>query len=118
MKLLAFAPWQIDELIDVSKPGEGLLAVLLPPVVELRVRQGRFEQRVAFLRHVEALRMYAADHGGKLPTKLSDLAVPLPVDPFTGKSFAYDATSTTVRLRGGSPKSDPRTPGYNVTIQN
>jgi hypothetical protein len=43
---------------------------------------------LAGLRCVEALRLYAAAHEGKPPAKWSDItAVPLPINPVTGKGF-------------------------------
>jgi hypothetical protein len=112
MKLLALAPWQIDTVAGgaaVGRGGDGLLADLLPDVVALRRAQGRLEQRIALLRHVEALRLYAGEHGGKLPATLSEVPVPLPADPFTGQPFQYRMDGTTAHLGGGSR--------YEVTIR-
>jgi hypothetical protein len=64
------------------------------------------ERQIALLRHVEALRLYAAGHGGKLPARLSDIPVPLPVDPFSGKPFDYSVEATTAHLRGESPSGE------------
>jgi hypothetical protein len=61
------------------------------------------EQKFAFLRHVEALRLYAAEHRGQLPEKLTDLAVPLPVDPLSGQPFRYSREGNVAHLRGSSP---------------
>jgi hypothetical protein len=49
------------------------------------------------------LRLYAAEHGGQLPGKLSDVQVPLPLDPFTGKPIRYALEGSTAHLRGGPP---------------
>jgi hypothetical protein len=119
VKLLALAPWQIDALSDAERgPSEsGLLTVLLPPVAKLRQVQGRFEQRIALLRHVEALRMYAANHEGQLPLKLTDITVPLPVDPFTGKAFPYEVEGDTAHIRGGSPQGEEKNPVYNIYLK-
>ena len=58
----------------------------------------------AMLRHVEALRLYAADHGGRLPDSLDELRdLPLPVDPFTGRSFAYRLENGTAILESLVP---------------
>jgi hypothetical protein len=109
MKLLALPLWQIDEC-DGSQAGEssrdGLLADLLPPIVKLRRAQGALERQIALLRHVEALRLHAAGHDGKLPAKLSDIAVPLPDDPLTGKPFVYAMEGADAHLRGGSPQGE------------
>ncbi len=116
MKFLGLAPWQIDNLLgeESSRDGDGLFAHLLPRVVKVRRQQGRLEQRIALLRHVEALRLHAAVHDGKLPEKLSDVGVPLPPDPFTGKPFAYRAEGTTAHLRGGPPRGEEQNPIYNL----
>ncbi len=123
MKLLALAPWQIDSLVpnaETVRSHSGLFDDLLPHVLEARRAQGRLERRIALLRHIEALRLYAAEHDGKLPAKLGDIPLPLPVDPFTGKPFEYTANGATARLRGKSPAEEIR-PGYvacyAVTIQ-
>jgi len=124
MKLLGLAPWQIDALPADEKPapyGAGLFDDLLPRVVEIRREQGRLEQRIALLRHVEALRLFAADHGGKLPEKLSDVALPLPADPFTGKPFEYRPEGSVAHLRGGAPRGEEKNPAfgprYEVTVR-
>jgi hypothetical protein len=65
-----------------------MIRLLLPAVVKVYQAQVRTELRVAGLRCAEALRWYAAAHGGKAPDKLADVtAVPLPLDPYTGKGF-------------------------------
>ena len=50
------------------------------------------------LRIVEALRLYTSSHEGKLPARLTDVGVPMPVDPVTGKPFDYDAEGDTAAL--------------------
>ncbi|MDB5308997.1 MAG: hypothetical protein JWO38_3199 [Gemmataceae bacterium] len=123
MKLLALPPWQIETLTPEGRPagGDGLFADFLPAVREARRVQGRVEQRVAILRHVEALRLYAAGHGGKLPGSLSDVPVPLPADPFTGKPFTYEVAAGTAHIRGSLPRGEEKSPvdnrRYEVTVR-
>jgi hypothetical protein len=120
MKFLALAPWQIDALSggkDAGRGDDALFADLLPHVLKTRRAQGRLEQRIALLRHVEALRMYAAAHEGKLPETLADISVPLPADPFTGKPFAYKVEGATARIQGAAPRGEDKNPRYEVTIQ-
>jgi hypothetical protein len=115
LKLLTLAPWQIDALPNDGGAGrgsDGLFADLLPDIIAARRAQGRLEQRIALLRHIEALRLYAAAHDGRLPEKLADCPVPLPDDPFTGKPFIYKAEGATAHLRGAGPRG-----AYDVTIQ-
>jgi hypothetical protein len=114
LKLLALAPWQIDALRGEAGKGrgdDGLFADLMPRAAEARRAQARLEQRIALLRHVEGLRLYAADHAVKLPTRLTDIAVPLPPDPFTGQPFGYAPNGATAHFRGAS------TPRYEVTVK-
>ena len=117
MKLLGLAQWQVDALADKATRGDGLFVDLLPRVVEARRAQGRLEQRVALLRHVEALRLYAADHEGKLPATLDEMKTPLPVDPFSGKSFSYSLDDSTARLRGATPKGEEKNPAFNARYE-
>ncbi len=124
MKLLALAPWQIDALRVpglVPEEQQTLFADLLPHVLPARRAQARLEQRIALLRHVEALRLYAAVHDGRLPETLSEVAVPLPPDPFTGKPFAYAIAGATAHLRGAPPQAGEPTRDvksiYELTIR-
>jgi hypothetical protein len=120
MKLLAVPLWQIDTVAggeDRASDLDGLFADFLPHIVKLRRAQGRLTQQVSILRHVEALRLYAAAHDSKLPAKLSDISVPLPVDPVTGQPFVYYVDGAAAHIRGSSLPGDDRDPGYNVHYQ-
>ena len=84
--------WTPDSILDRSdetgwfaKPARKMLrfnAVFSTLPIEV-------DQTIAVLQAVEAIRMYGAGHQGQLPTKLSDLPVPAPCDPATGKPFVY-----------------------------
>jgi hypothetical protein len=119
VKLLPLAPWQIARLTtNVSgQEANGLFADLLPEVVKIRHEQARLEQRLGLLRHVEALRLYAAAHDGKLPTKLSDFSLPVPDDPFTGKPFRYEVDGQVAHLRGGPTDDRAKAPTGEVHYQ-
>jgi hypothetical protein len=121
MKLMNLPYWQMEALggLDYKRPKEpSLFADLLVPALhKVRRAQGRLEQRVALLRHVEALRLYAADHGGKLPEKLSDVPVPLPDDPFIGKPFSYKVDGATAHLRGSPPRGEETNAIFNVRYE-
>jgi hypothetical protein len=79
--------------------------------------QTRLQQRLAMLRHVEAIRLYAAAHEGKLPAHLNEIEVPLPDDPFTGKPFHYDVEGETATLRGTPPAGMEKAAPYNIIYQ-
>jgi hypothetical protein len=120
MKLMKLPAWQVEALAgQIKRPKDegGLFGFLVPALWKVRRAQGRLEQRVALLRHVEALRLYAAAHDGKLPARLADCGVPLPDDPFTGKPFRYEAKGDTAHLRGSPPPGEARNPAYNVHYQ-
>jgi len=56
------------------------------------VTQLKYRRQIGLLRTIEALRMYAAEHG-RFPEKLEDVtAVPIPRDPFTDKPFEYSGS--------------------------
>jgi hypothetical protein len=121
MKIMTLPVWQAEKMGIWGKPlpqgiepNKPLFAFLLPAIHKVRFAQARLEQRIALLRHVEALRLYAAEHDGKLPGKLSDLPVPVPDDPFTGKPFRYEVTGATAHLRGSPPRGQEKIPAFNV----
>jgi hypothetical protein len=87
---------------------------LVPALRNVRIAQARLDQRIALLRHIEALRMHAAEHNGTLPAKLADISVPLPVDPVTGKPFRYEVTGNTAHLRGSPPAGHEKVPVFNI----
>jgi hypothetical protein len=77
-------------------------------VTEHRRAQARLEQRIGLLRSIEAVRLYAAEHGGHPPDRLNAVALPLPVDPFTGKAFEYAVDGGTVKLAGTGRRYEVR----------
>jgi hypothetical protein len=65
-----------------------LVGLLIPAMSKVYDAHTRTDRLIVSLRVVEAIRLYAAKNGGKLPAKLSDIKdVPLPLDPVTGKGF-------------------------------
>jgi hypothetical protein len=121
LKLLGLPLWQIHPQArghERAEDRDGLFADLLPQVVRLRQTQGRLQQQIAVLRHVEALRLYAAEHGGRLPKMVSDIPVPLPVDPFTGEPFiCYTVDEATAHIRSHRPLGERDDTGWNVHYQ-
>jgi hypothetical protein len=115
--------WEAEKLQAAApkeKPGESLLAWMTPDFVRtFRVRQAgvRLDQRLALLRCVEALRAYVAEHDGKLPAKLDDVKLPLPVDPVTGKPFPYELNGGTATLHGTPPAGREKDASFNVRYE-
>lgn len=83
--------------------GDILGPALLPAVWSVMHAQARLDQRVAYLRTIEAIRLYAHQHKGELPAKLADVGVPVPTDPVTGKPFEYAVKDGVATLTGGNP---------------
>jgi hypothetical protein len=119
MKWLSLPYWQAESGFLASHPPEQggedtLFCNLLPALLKVRGAQARIDRRIAMLRTVEALRLYAADHDGKLPAKLSDLPVPVPDDPITGKPFEYKADGSMAELHGAPPKAFATNLAFNL----
>jgi hypothetical protein len=118
MKLMNLPAWQVGSTVADSKaankPPALFADVLLPGVYSTHAAQARLEQRIALLRHVEAVRLYAAEHKASLPAKLSELSLPLPDDPFTGKPFRYEAAGNIAHLRGSPPLAEQNNANYNI----
>jgi hypothetical protein len=98
--------------------------LLLPGLDRIMSRQVLFERNLTALQVIEALRMYAAAHDGKLPDKLADITeVPISNDPGTGKPFEYRRDNDIATLSG--PTNEPTWTGqpthngvrYRVTVR-
>jgi hypothetical protein len=74
--------------------------ILLPAIRAVRTAQARADQHLAMIQTVEAIRMYAAENNGKLPNRLSDLPVPAPVEPLTGRELEYQCHGSRATLTG------------------
>ena len=102
-KAMALPYWQAEPMLRAAhqskKPRpDPLLPDLFVSYDKVKLAQTRLDQRLALLRCVEALRLYAAGHDGKLPSKLEDIDLPLPVAPATGKPFSYKVEGETAHL--------------------
>ena len=94
----------------------------LPSIQKVTRAQLRVDRRIAALRCVEAIRLYAAAHGGKLPPSLAAMKdMALPVDPFSGTQFEYTVTEKTAVLKGHVPPEEKNNSSqwltYEITIR-
>jgi hypothetical protein len=93
-----------------------------PPLDRINNAVTRTDRRFEALRCVEALRLHAAKHGGRLPASLKDVTeVPVPVDPRTGKPFTYEIHGDKAKLSAPLPEGE-KTPlyerlSYELTLQ-
>ncbi len=91
-----------------SNPLLTLFRMLTPALNAARWAGVRHERGLDALQTIEAIRMYAAEHDGSLPTSLDALDVPAPRDPATGQPFEYrDTGDNTATLKGPIPPGAP-----------
>jgi hypothetical protein len=120
MKALALPYWQAHTIfaaISRPKKEEMLFVSILSEVGKIKMTQARLDQRLGLLRCVEALRLYAAEHEDKLPAKLDDIKLPLPVDAVTGKPFIYELKGDTAIVRGTPPPGTEKILPYHVRYE-
>ena len=103
---------QAKKTLTLLNPDLGLImaGMLLPAIGQCHLSEAKGCRRVGELRTIEAIRAYAAAHGGKLPAQLADIEdLPLPVNAVTGKPFAYRLDGDTAVLGGDDPaNTQPR----------
>jgi hypothetical protein len=101
--------------------GLPLASTFLPALGKVAFAQARTERRIAALRCIEAIRLYAAAHDGQLPASLGDITeVPIPLDPVTGKGFDYKASGNRATLYGPPPPGETGPASalkYELTLQ-
>ncbi len=108
----------IDFLTGMDKDGISFL----PALATILRSKAHLDRKLATLRIVEAIRLYAANHDGKPPASLADIKeVPIPIDPITGKGFEYKLVDGKARLYGPPPPGEEARPHntvyYELTIK-
>jgi hypothetical protein len=100
---------QLFEALEVGKP---------IPFEKVFKGMGRIERRFDALRCVEAIRLYAAGHDGKLPAALKDITEgPIPADPMTGKPFEYEVKGDRARLSAPPLPGPKPLPAFLLTYE-
>jgi hypothetical protein len=107
-----------DKAIVAAKDGPfALFAMLYPGLLSGKAAEMRTDRRVALLRTVEAVRLYAAAHDGKLPESLDAVhEVPIPTDPVTGGAFSLKLDGETATIVAPNAPS-MFLPDYKITIR-
>ena len=79
----------VDKRVHALKSSPfALFAAFTPAIAAVQSTESRLDRNVAALRVVEAVRLQAHADGGKLPESLAKVtAVPVPLDPSTGRPF-------------------------------
>ena len=111
-----------QQLYDKDGPAIPMTRLFLPGVKKVFAARTRMDRRIAALRCVEAVRLYAAAHDGKLPASLDDVKdVPIPDDPVTGKPFGYRLVGDRAFFSStpfpGQPADNATTPTYELIIK-
>lgn len=100
--------------------GIALARAFVPALGRVNQVQARLERRFAALRVIEALRLHLAANKGELPDKLDQVkVVPIPLDPATGKPFAYQRDGQTATLSSRIPGESLAQTGlrYRLTLR-
>ena len=107
---------------DEDGPTVALAHLFDPSPTKYFAAQVRIDRRIAALRCVEAVRLYAADHGSKLPSKLEEIKdTPVPLDPVTGKPFDYRIAGERAFLTCApfpdQPADNANTPSFELILK-
>jgi hypothetical protein len=101
-----FDKWQNKRTIS---PAALIGSLLLPGAQNVHEAILRTEMIRNRLIAAEAIRLYAANHGGKVPDSLDGLVdPPVPLDPFTQKPFVYRVESSMDRQRVSLQSNGPQ----------
>jgi tetratricopeptide (TPR) repeat protein len=87
----------------------------------VRIFAKGLEANLAALQCVEAIRSYAAAHGGQLPQTLAEITqVSVPKDPISGAAFRYTRIGTTAVLESAKPAGGGAedVTRYEITVKN
>jgi hypothetical protein len=113
MKWANLPYWRLPPGWEGPKIPNGAFAELAPALLRVKQAQARLQQRFALLAIVEAVRLHAAGNGGQVPSALDVVKLPLPVDPFTGRSFGYEVAGGKAVVRATPPADRVKDPTYN-----
>ena len=107
---------------DKNGPAIPLARLFLPLVKKVFAARTRIDRRIAALRCVEAVRLYAAAHADKPPASLDAITdVPIPMDPVTGKPFGYRVVGDRAFFSSapfpGQPAINATTPTYELILK-
>jgi hypothetical protein len=98
--------------------GKLLARMLLPATQKVTEAGVRLDRKIAAMRIVEAVRLYAAAHNGKFPESLADIKeVTIPLDPATGKEFVYEVKGDKALLTVPRPDVMPHSASYTINYE-
>jgi hypothetical protein len=117
--------WQSFDRVDrtrmttqeqkMSNPLLTMFQMLTPSLNPVRLAPLKLDRQLDALQCIEAIRLYAFAHDGKLPATLEGITEsPVPVDPATGKPFVYEAYGNSATLSAPVPPGAPNHPLYSI----
>jgi hypothetical protein len=120
--------WQghrgLREAMQHPRPGWAKLKAgipfvsILPAIQSVFVVPVRTQRRLDVVQYIDAIRLYAADHGGKLPADLAAITeAPVPVDPATNKLLEYKVEGDTATLTAPAPPGWEGIPQYKIRYE-
>jgi hypothetical protein len=108
-------PWSATVEQKLANPLLTLFSTLAPALNSARLASIRLERQLDVLQCIEAIRLYAAAHGGKFPDSLEELSdAPAPIDPATGKPFHYAPSVDSAMLWAPLLPGGPNHPSYEI----
>ena len=116
MKLMNLPVWQVQSLAaDIEKANKAptvFAEILVEGIDNVRKAQARLDQRIALLRHVEALRLYAAEHMAHSPQSCptSPCHFPMTRAPASRSATKSPATQPTFAALRPSARKRTRSP--------
>jgi hypothetical protein len=103
----------VEEKLD--NPLLALFRMLTPALNSARLATIRLDRQLDALQCIEAIRLYAAAHQGKLPPNLEAITeAPVPFDLATGKPFAYEIDGDSATLSAPLPPGAPDHPSFAI----
>jgi len=86
----------------------------------VRMISKRMDSHLGVMQCAEAVRSYAAAHGGQLPQNLSDITgVSLPTDAVSGEPYVYRKTGATAVLQSAAPDGEEKAQiRYLISVRN
>ncbi len=95
-----------------------LFTMLIPAVRSCGRAYALSERRLDAIQCIEAIRLYAALHGGKLPSRLEDISeAPVPADAATGRPFGYKVDGDRAVIWAPAPPGGPDHPLHRINYE-
>ena len=102
----------------LANPGIALFTLLQPGLNAIRLAELQLDRQFAAIQCVEAIRMDANAHDGRLPTSLEAITeAPTPTDPATGMPFDYAVDGQTATLKAPLIPGGPDHPAYRINYE-